>query len=111
MTRQDVKDDIGRMGATGEGFAAGCLGGMRQKNASEPFKYAPLKEIDKYLRPLLLAEEEMDLSYSEEPAEGGGIRIRGRLKHLPGGYMRIPSCRRREGPHPEKARLHQDRQE
>ena len=60
-------------------------GGMPQKNAPEPFKYAPLEEIDKYLRPLL-AEEEMDLSYSEEPAEGGGIRIRGRLKHLPGGY-------------------------
>ena len=59
-------------------------GGMPQKNAPEPFKYAPLEEIDKYLRPLL-AEEEMDLSYSEEPAEGG-IRIRGRLKHLPGGY-------------------------
>jgi hypothetical protein len=61
-------------------------GGMPQKNAPEPFKYAPLEEIDKYLRPLL-AEEEMDLSYSEEPAESGGaIRIRGRLKHLPAGY-------------------------
>jgi len=29
----------------------------------EAFKYAPLEEIDKHLRPLL-AEEEMDLSYS-----------------------------------------------
>jgi hypothetical protein len=28
----------------------------------------------------------MDLSYSDEPTAGGGIRIRGRLKHLPGGY-------------------------
>jgi hypothetical protein len=60
-------------------------GAMPQKGAPEPFKYAPLEEIDKYLRPLL-AEEEMDLSYSDEPAEGGVIRIRGRLKHLPGGY-------------------------
>jgi hypothetical protein len=60
-------------------------GGMPQKDSPEPFKYAPLEEIDKHLRPLL-AEEEMDLSYSEEPAEGGGIRIRGRLKHLLGGY-------------------------
>jgi hypothetical protein len=49
------------------------------------FKYAPLEEIDKHLRPLL-AEEDMDLSYSDEPAAGGGLRIRGRLKHLPGGY-------------------------
>jgi hypothetical protein len=35
------------------------------------FKYAPLEEIDKHLRPLL-AEEDMDLSYSDEPGEGGG---------------------------------------
>ena len=56
-----------------------------QKGTPEAFKYAPLEEIDKHLRPLL-AEEDMDLSYSDEPAEGGGIRIRGRLKHLPGGY-------------------------
>jgi ERF superfamily len=49
------------------------------------FKYAPLEEIDKHLRPLL-AEEDMDLSYSDEPGEGGSIRIRGRLKHLPSGY-------------------------
>jgi hypothetical protein len=56
-----------------------------QKGTHEAFKYAPLEEIDKHLRPLL-AEEEMDLSYSDEPTAGGGIRIRGRLKHLPGGY-------------------------
>ena len=56
-----------------------------QKGTPEAFKYAPLEEIDKHLRPLL-AEENMDLSYSDEPGEGGGIRIRGRLKHLPGGY-------------------------
>jgi hypothetical protein len=49
------------------------------------FKYAPLEEIDKHLRPLL-AEEDMDLSYSDEPGEGGSILIRGRLKHLPGGH-------------------------
>ena len=28
----------------------------------------------------------MDLSYSDEPREGAGILIRGRLKHLPGGH-------------------------
>jgi hypothetical protein len=56
-----------------------------QKGTHEAFKYAPLEEIDRHLRPLL-AEEEMDLSYSDEPAGGGGIRIRGRLRHLPGGY-------------------------
>jgi hypothetical protein len=56
-----------------------------QKGSYEPFKYAPLEEIDKHLRPLL-AEEEMDLSYSDEPREGGGILIRGRLKHLPSGH-------------------------
>jgi ERF superfamily len=49
------------------------------------FKYAPLEEIDKHLRPLL-AEEEMDLSYSDEPLASGGILIRGRLKHLPSGH-------------------------
>ena len=39
-----------------------------------------------HLRPLLL-EEEMDLSYSDEPREHGWILIRGRLKHLPGGHF------------------------
>ena len=60
--------------------------GKPQNGASEVFKYAPLEEIDKHLRPLL-AEEEMDLSYSDEPCEGGGILIRGRLKHLPSGHF------------------------
>jgi hypothetical protein len=59
--------------------------GKPQKGAYEAFKYAPLEEIDKHLRPLL-AEEDMDLSYSDEPLEGGGILIRGRLKHLPCGH-------------------------
>ena len=59
--------------------------GKSQKGVSEAFKYAPLEEIDKHLRPLL-AEEEMDLSYSDEPCDGGGILIRGRLKHLPSGH-------------------------
>src|SRR5271157_4141070 len=58
--------------------------GNRKKGTYEVFKYAPLEEVDKHLRPLL-AEEEMDLSYSDEAGEGGGIVIRGRLKHLPGG--------------------------
>jgi hypothetical protein len=59
--------------------------GKPQKGTYEAFKYAPLEEIDKHLRPLL-ADEDMDLSYSDEPQEGGGILIRGRLKHLPGGH-------------------------
>src|SRR5215470_6865982 len=57
----------------------------KHRGTAEAFKYAPLEEIDKHLRPLL-AEEEMDLSYSDEPWDGGGILVRGRLKHLPGGH-------------------------
>jgi hypothetical protein len=56
-----------------------------QKGSHQEFKYAPLEEIDKHLRPLLV-EEDMDLSYSDEPREGGEILIRGRLKHLPSGH-------------------------
>jgi hypothetical protein len=59
--------------------------GTPQKGTYEAFKYAPLEEIDKHLRPLLV-EEDMDLSFSDEPREGGDILIRGRLKHLPGGH-------------------------
>ena len=60
--------------------------GNPRNGICEAFKYAPLEEIDKHLRPLL-AEEQMDLSYSDEPWEnGGGIVIRGRLKHLPSGH-------------------------
>jgi hypothetical protein len=59
--------------------------GKPQKGTFEAFKYAPLEEIDKHLRPLLV-EEEMDLSYSDEPCDGGAILIRGRLKHLPSGH-------------------------
>ena len=60
--------------------------GKPQKRTQEAFKYAPLEEIDRHLRPLL-AEENMDLSYSDEPQPGGEILIRGRLKHLPGGHF------------------------
>src|SRR5262245_61842003 len=59
--------------------------GRPQRGTVAAFKYAPLEEIDKHLRPLL-AEEDMDLSYSDEPGEGGGIVVRGRLKHLPSGH-------------------------
>jgi len=59
--------------------------GKPQKGNHTVFKYAPLEEIDKHLRPLL-AQEDMDLSYSDEPRGGGEILIRGRLKHLPGGH-------------------------
>jgi hypothetical protein len=55
-----------------------------QQGAHEVYKYA-LEEIDKHLRPVLV-EEEMDLSYSDESQEGGGILIRDRLKHLPSGH-------------------------
>jgi hypothetical protein len=60
--------------------------GKPLKGTYEAFKYAPLEEIDKHLRPLLV-EQEMDLSYSDEPREHGWILIRGRLKHLPGGHF------------------------
>jgi hypothetical protein len=56
-----------------------------QTGTYEPFGYAPLEKIDKHLRPLLGAED-MDLSYSDEPLERGGILVRGRLKHLPSGH-------------------------
>src|SRR5215472_17204490 len=59
--------------------------GKSQKGSYHAFKYAPLEEIDKHLRPLLV-EEEMDLSYSDEAQEDGRILIRGRLKHLPSGH-------------------------
>ena len=59
--------------------------GKPQQGTHQAFKYASLEEIDRHLRPLL-AEENMDLSYSDEPGEGGDILIRGRLKHLPGGH-------------------------
>ena len=60
--------------------------GKGKPSRGASFKYAPLEEIDKHLRPLLVAEE-MDLSYSDEPREDGGILIRGRLKHLPSGHF------------------------
>jgi len=60
--------------------------GKRQHDADGVFKYAPLEEIDKHLRPLLVAEA-MDLSYSSEPCECGGVLVRGRLKHLPSGHF------------------------
>ena len=56
-----------------------------QSRTYQAFKYAALEEIDKHQRPLLV-EEEMDLSYSDEPLQSGGLLIRGRLKHLPSGY-------------------------
>jgi hypothetical protein len=59
--------------------------GKPQAGMYETIKYAPLEEIDKHLRPLLGAED-MDLSYSDQPLEGGGILVRGRLKHLPSGH-------------------------
>ena len=58
--------------------------GKSQKGSYRAFKYAPLEEIDKHLRPLLL-EEEMDLSYTDEPREHGWILMRGRLK-APAGW-------------------------
>src|SRR5262249_15393076 len=60
--------------------------GKPRRGTYEAFKYAPLEEIDRHLRPLLI-EDEMDLSYSSEPSEHGWILIRGRLKHLPTGHF------------------------
>ena len=51
----------------------------------EAFKYAPLEDIDKVMRPLLVREN-MDLAYSDEAMADGRIMIRGRLKHLPKGH-------------------------
>jgi hypothetical protein len=65
----------------------------------EAFKYAPLEEIDQHLRPLLVAED-MDLSYSTEPLESGGILVRGRMTHLPSGHYEdsyMPAPRDRTG--------------
>ena len=59
--------------------------GKPQNGSYEAFKYAPLEGIDKHLRPLL-AEEVMDLSYSNELRESGEIMMCGRLKHLPGDH-------------------------
>jgi len=60
--------------------------GKPDKGLREAFKYAPLEDIDKVLAPLL-ADEEMELTYSDEPTPDGRIMIRGRLKHLPGSHF------------------------
>jgi hypothetical protein len=52
------------------GSAACPANSIARRRTYEAFKYAPLEKIDKHLRPLLL-EEEMDLSYSDEPREHG----------------------------------------
>ena len=71
--------------------------GKPQKRIYEAFKYAPLEEIDRLLRPLL-AEENMDLSYSNEPQPSGEILIRGRLVLAPMvGSGWIPDLRRATG--------------
>ena len=53
--------------------------GKPQKRIYEAFKYAPLEEIDRHLRPLL-AEENMYLSYSDEPQPGGDQALAGRSR-------------------------------
>ena len=52
----------------------------------ETFKYAPLEDIDKVIGPML-AEEQLDLSFSNETLGEGRMVIRGRLKHLPLGHF------------------------
>ena len=59
--------------------------GKPDRGMHEAFKYAPLEAIDRVLGPLLAAEQ-MELTYSDEPTTDGRIMIRGRLKHLPGGH-------------------------
>jgi hypothetical protein len=69
------------------------------------FKYAPLEEIHKHLRPLLV-EAIMDLSYSNEPPEDGGILIRGRLKQLPSGHFEAHRVLAQHLAHPEQRSVH-----
>jgi hypothetical protein len=56
-----------------------------EQGQAEAFKFAPLEEIDKHLAPLL-AEEDMDLSYTTRPraGDGGGAVIVGKLRHVKG---------------------------
>ena len=55
------------------------------RGQAEAFRYAALEEIDKHLAPLL-AEEDMDLSYTTRPrsGDGGGAMIVGKLRHVKG---------------------------
>jgi hypothetical protein len=56
-----------------------------KQGQAEAFRFAPLEEIDKHLSPLL-AEEDMDLSYTTRPrtGDGGGAVIVGKLRHVKG---------------------------
>jgi hypothetical protein len=57
----------------------------KSRGQAEAFKYCPLDEIDRYVAPLLAAED-MDLSFTTRPraGDGGGAVIVGRLRHVKG---------------------------
>jgi hypothetical protein len=60
----------------------------KAKGQQEAFKYAPLEDIDKIVRPLLV-EAGMDVSYttSAREREGGGAVITARLTHRSGHFQ------------------------
>lgn len=57
----------------------------KSRGQAEAFKYCPLDEIDRYIAPMLAAED-MDLSFTTRPrsGDGGGAVIVGRLRHVKG---------------------------
>jgi hypothetical protein len=59
--------------------------GNKAAGQKEAFRYTPLDEIDKIVRPLLI-EEELSVSYTTETREGGGAVVIGRLSHAGGHY-------------------------
>jgi len=60
----------------------------KKKGKEEAFKYAPLEDIDKIVRPLLV-ETGMDVSYTTatREREGGGAVITARLTHRGGHFQ------------------------
>jgi hypothetical protein len=57
----------------------------KKKGQAEAFRYCPLEDIDKILAPLL-AENDLDLTYTTRPrtGDGGGAVIVGKLRHIKG---------------------------
>jgi hypothetical protein len=57
----------------------------KAKGQQEAFKYAPLEDIDKIVRPLLI-ENDLDVSYTTRPRENGAVVV-GRLAHTNGHFQ------------------------
>jgi hypothetical protein len=57
-----------------------------RKGKAEAFRYAPMEEIDKFIRPLLV-DEGMEISYTTKVREGGGAEVVARLSHPNGHFM------------------------